>query len=182
MKTDYSIVPNMLDRKFEASAPNQRRAADFTYIWTQEGWLYYAVVLDLFSRRIVGWSISREMAAQLVTDALVMMIWRRGRSKQLLHHSDQGSQYTSEQFQRLLPELGVTCSINRRSDVWYNSAIETFFQASRPSAVDRNAYHTRDEAKADVFDYVERFYNPQRRRSTLRYLSPVKHENATSSA
>ena len=100
----------MLDRRFEAPAPNRKWVADFTYIWTAEGWLYVAAVLDLFSRRVVGWSMSAAMTAELVTDALVMAIWRRGRPRELLHHSDRGSQYTSEAFQRLMAEHGVTCS------------------------------------------------------------------------
>ncbi len=159
MRPEHSIAPNLLDRQFEATAPNQRWVADFTYIWTQEGWLYFAVVLDLFSRRIVGWSMNHEMTAQLVTDALVMAIWRRGRPKELLHHSDQGSQYSSEQFQALLTELGITCSMSRRGDVWDNSAMEAFFSSLKIERVHRRVYSTRQEAKADLFDYVERFYN-----------------------
>jgi putative transposase len=132
------LPANILDRQFDAVAPNRKWVADFTYIWTAEGWLYVAVVLDLYSRRIVGWSMSATMAAELVTDALVMAIWRRGRPRELLHHSDRGSQYTSEQCQRLMAEHGV---------LW-----------------------------ADVFDYIERFYNPRRRHSTLGYVSPVAYE------
>jgi putative transposase len=176
VRPEHAIAPNLLERQFEATAPNQRWVADFTYIWTQEGWLYFAVVLDLFSRRVVGWSMNQEMTAQLVTDALVMAIWRRGRPTQLLHHSDQGSQYTSEQFQRLLTELGVTCSMSRRGDVWDNSAMESFFSSLKIERVHRKVYCTRDEARADLFDYVERFYNPQRRHSTLGYVSPADYE------
>jgi putative transposase len=139
-------------------------------------------VLDLFSRRIVGWSMSAQMTAQLVTDALVMAIWRRGKPGQLMHHSDQGSQYTSEQFQRLLSELGVTCGMSRSGNVWDNSAMESFFSSLKTERVHRKVYATRDEAKADVFDYVERFYNPRRRHSTIGYPSPVEYENATNSA
>ena len=107
VRAEHAIAPNLLDRQFHASAPNQRWVADFTYIWTEEGWLYFAVVLDLFSRRIVGWAASAEMTAQLVTDALVMALWRRGRPRELLHHSDQGSQYTSEAFQRQIGRAHV---------------------------------------------------------------------------
>jgi putative transposase len=178
VRPEHAIAPNLLERQFEATAPNQRWVADFTYIWTQEGWLYFAVVLDLFSRRVVGWSMSQEMTAQLVTDALVMAIWRRGRPTELLHHSDQGSQYTSEQFQKLLTELGVTCSMSRRGDVWDNSAMESFFSSLKIERVHRKVYRTRDEARADLFDYVERFYNPQRRHSTLGYVSPADYEKA----
>jgi putative transposase len=114
-RPESSIAANILDRQFNATAPNQRWVADFTYIWTNQGWLYFAVVLDLFSRRVVGWSMSAEMTAQLVTDALVMAIWRRGKPRELMHHSDQGSQYTSEQFQRLLAEQ---CHYLQHEPVW----------------------------------------------------------------
>ena len=178
VRPEHSIAPNLLDRTFEATAPNQRWVADFTYIWTAEGWLYFAVVLDLFSRRIVGWSMSEQMTAQLVTDALVMALWRRGRPQQLLHHSDQGSQYTSEQFQRLLTEQGITCSMSRSGNVWDNSAMESFFGTLKKERVHRKEYRTREQAKADVFDYVERFYNPYRRHSTIGYVSPADYELA----
>jgi putative transposase len=171
-----SIAPNLLDRQFAATAPNQRWVADFTYIWTGEGWLYFAVVLDLFSRRIVGWSMNERMTAQLVTDALLMALWRRGRPQELLHHSDQGSQYTSEQFQRLLADQGVTCSMSRSGDVWDNSAMESFFSSLKTERIHRKVYQTREQAKADVFDYVERFYNPYRRHSTIGYVSPADYE------
>jgi len=108
-----AVAPNVLDRTFEASLPNRKWIADFTYVWTVEGWLYVAAVVDLFSRRVVGWSMKAEMTAQLVTDALLMAVWRRGKPDALLHHSDRGSQYTSEQFQRLLSEHGITCSMSR---------------------------------------------------------------------
>jgi len=176
VRPESSIAPNLLDRKFEATAPNQRWVADFTYIWTGEGWLYFAVVLDLFSRRIVGWSMSDQMTAQLVTDALLMALWRRGRPRELLHHSDQGSQYTSEQFQRLLTDQGMVCSMSRSGDVWDNSAMESFFSSLKIERVHRKVYQTRDQAKADVFDYVERFYNPYRRHSTIGYVSPADYE------
>jgi putative transposase len=179
VRPEHAIAPNVLDRQFEATAPNQRWVADFTYIWTEEGWLFFAVVMDLFSRRIVGWSMSSEMTAQLVTDALVMAIWRRGRPKELLHHSDQGSQYTSEQFQRLLAEQGITCSMSRQGDVWDNAAMESFFSSLKTERVNGKVYSTRDQAKADVFDYVERFYNARRRHSTIGYVSPMEYENAT---
>jgi putative transposase len=171
-----AVAPNVLDRQFVAQRPNQKWIADFTYIWTAEGWLYVAAVIDLFSRRVVGWSIKAEMTAQLVTDALVMAIWRRGKPDALLHHSDQGSQYTSEQFQRLMAENGVTCSMSRSGNVWDNAAMESFFSSLKTERTARRAYRTRDQARADVFDYIERFYNPARRHSTLGYLSPIEFE------
>ena len=170
------IAPNVLDRDFEADAPNQKWVADFTYIWTAEGWLYLAVVLDLFSRRIVGWSMKDAMTAQMVTDALMMAIWRRGRPKALMHHSDQGSQYTSEPFQRLMADNDITCSMSRSGNCWDNAAMESFFSSLKIERIRGQVYRTRDQARADVFDYIERFYNPTRRHSTLGYLSPMQYE------
>ena len=171
-----AVSDNLLDRAFEASAPNRKWIADFTYIWTAEGWLYVAAVVDLYSRRVVGWAMKAEMTAQLVTDALIMAIWRRGKPDSLLHHSDQGSQYTSEQFQRLMADHGITCSMSRSGNVWDNAAMESFFSSLKTERTARKVYRTRDEARADVFDYIERFYNPRRRHSTLGYLSPVEFE------
>jgi putative transposase len=161
-----AVSDNILDRAFEAAAPNQKWIADFTYIWTAEGWLYVAAVVDLFSRRVVGWAMKAEMTAQLVTDALIMAIWRRGKPDSLLHHSDQGSQYTSEQFQRLMADHGITCSMSRSGNVWDNAAMESFFSSLKTERTARKVYRTRDDAGADVFDYIERFYNPRRRHST----------------
>lgn len=169
-------APNVLDRMFHADRPNQKWIADFTYVWTAEGWLYVAAVIDLFSRRVVGWSMKAEMTAQLVTDALVMAIWRRGKPDALLHHSDQGSQYTSEQFQKLIADHGVQCSMSRSGNVWDNAAMESFFSSLKTERIGRKVYRSRDAARADVFDYIERFYNPVRRHSTIGYLSPVEFE------
>ena len=163
------IAGNVLDRQFTAEAPNQKWIADFTYIWTAEGWLYVAAVIDLFSRRVVGWSMSDTMTAQLVTDALMMAIWRRGKPDALLHHSDQGSQYTSEQFQRLMADNGVTCSMSRSGNVWDNAAMESFFSSLKTERIARKTYRTRNQAKAEVFDYIERFYNGSSQR-TSRYV------------
>jgi putative transposase len=148
-----SVAPNLLDRQFAAEQPNQRWIADFTYIWTTEGWLYVAAVI-----------------------ALVMAIWRRGKPDALLHHSDQGSQYASEQFQRLMADNGVACSMSRSGNVWDNAAMESFFSSLKTERIGRKIYRSRDEARADVFDYIERFYNPIRRHSTIGYLSPVEFE------
>lgn len=171
-----AVAANLLDRQFQASAPDKKWVADFTYVWTAEGWLYVAVVLDLYARRVVGWSMQARMSARLVSDALVMAVWRRGRPRALLHHSDRGSQYTSDLFQRLLAEHGVTCSMSRAGNCWDNSAMESFFSSLKTERTDRKVYRTRAEAKADVFDYIERFYNPRRRHSTLGYLSPMQFE------
>ena len=172
-----SMADNVLDRDFQATAPNQRWVADFTYLWTDEGWLYVAAVLDLYSRLVVGWSMQNSMTAQLVSDAMLMAIWRRRPNPELLHHSDRGSQYTSEQFQQLLAEHGVICSMSRSGNCWDNAAMESFFSTLKTERTSRKVCRTRDEARADVFDYVERFYNPRRRHSTLGYLSPMEYEN-----
>ncbi len=171
-----TIAPNMLDREFRAERPNQRWIADFTYVWTAEGWLYVAAVIDLFSRRVVGWSMKAEMTAQLVTDALVMAICRRGKPDALLHHSDQGSLYASEQFQRLMADNGVACSMSRSGNVWDNAAMESFFSSLKTERIRGKVYRSRDEARADVFDYIERFYNAVRRHSTIGYVSPIEFE------
>jgi len=178
-RSTNAISPNVLDRTFQASSANRKWVADFTYIWTAEGWLYVAAVIDLFSRRVVGWSMSATMTAQLVTDALIMAIWRRGKPDALMHHSDRGSQYTSEQFQRLMADHGVICSMSRAGNCWDNAAMESFFSSLKTERTARKTYRTRDEAKADVFDYVERFYNVKRRHSTIGYISPMEFEMQT---
>src|SRR5690606_38715611 len=180
-RPEHSIAPNLLDRQVKADAPNRKWLADFTYVWTAEGWLYVAAVLDLYSRRTVGSSLKPEMTAQLGIDALVMALWRRGKPEELLHHSDQGSQYTSEDFQRLLADQGITCSMSRRGDCWDNAAMESFFSSLKTERLVRRPYATRDEARADVFDYIERFYNPRRRHSVLGYISPVQFEESAAS-
>jgi putative transposase len=175
--TVHAIAPNLLDRQFEATAPNQKWAADFTYVWTGEGWLFVAVVLDLYSRRVVGWSMQQTMTAQLAMDALLMEVFCRGRPKAVLHHSDQGSQYTSEGFQRLLESHGIVCSMSRRGNCWDNAAMDSFFSTMKTERLSKKHYRTRDELRADVFDYIERFYNSRRRHSTIGYISPVQFEN-----
>jgi putative transposase len=177
VRPECAIAGNVLDRQFAASAPNEKWVADFTYIDTAEGWLYLAVVLDLFSRRIVGWSMRAEMTAQLVMDALTMALWRRGRPIELLHHSDQGSQYASEDFQRLLAHHGIACSMSRKGDCWDNAAVESFFASLKKEHVyTKSRYRTREEARADLFEYIEGFYNSKRRHSTLGQVSPAEFE------
>ena len=176
LRSIAAIAPNLLDRQFNADQPNRKWIADFTYVWTAEGWLYVAAVIDLFSRRVVGWSMKAEMNAQLVTDALMMAIWRRGKPDALLHHSDRGSQYTSEQFQKLMADHGVDCSMSRSGNVWDNAAMESFFSSLKTERIGRKVYRSRNAARADVFDYIERFYNTVRRHSTIGYLSPVEFE------
>jgi putative transposase len=171
-----AVANNVLDRQFQADGPNQKWVADFTYIWTAEGWLYAAAVMDLYSRRIVGWSMSDTMQAKMVSDALLMALWRRGKPSSLMHHSDQGSQYTSDDFQQLLKAQGITCSMSRRGECWDNAAMESFFSSMKTERLSRKVYRTREEARSDVFDYIERFYNPVRKHSKLDFLSPVDFE------
>lgn len=175
-RRESAIAPNTLAREFTATAPDQKWVADFTQIWTRQGWLYVAAVLDLYSRRIVGWSMKARMTADLVTDALIMAIWRRRPADGLLHHSDQGSQYTSEQFQQLLSQHGIDCSMSRRGECHDNAVMESFFSRMKDERTSRRRYRTRDEARADVFDYIERFYNLRRRHSSLGGISPVEFE------
>ena len=175
-RSTNAISPNVLDRAFAAPSVNRKWVADFTYVWTAEGWLYVVAVVDLFSRRVVGWSMSAAMTSQFVTDALMMAIWRRGKPQALLHHSDRGSQYTSEQFQRLMADQGITCSMSRSGNCWDNAAMESFFSSLKTERTARKTYRTRDEARADVFDYIECFYNPKRRHSTIGYMSPMDFE------
>jgi putative transposase len=171
-----AVSPNVLNRQFDAPAPTRKWVAAFTYLWTAEGWLYVAAVVDLFSRRVVGWSMQATMTTQLVTDALVMAIWRRGKPEAVLHHSDRGSQYTSEPFQRVLADQGLSCRMSRSGNCWDNAAMESFFSSLKTERTARTTYRSQDQAKADVFDDIERFYNPRRRHSTLGYLSPMEFE------
>lgn len=175
-RPEHPLAANVLDRDFTAEAANKRWVADFTYVWTREGWLYVATVLDLFSRRIVGWSMKPHMTAELVMDALGMAIWRRGKPDELLHHSDQGSQYTSEPFQRMLADLGITCSLSRRGECHDNAVMESFYGSMKTEKLHREKYRTREEARAAVFDYIEGFYNPHRRHSSLGNISPMAFE------
>ena len=135
--------------------------------------------MDLFSRRVIGWSMQTTMTAQLVTDALVMVTWRRGKPEAVSHHSDRGSQYTSEPFQRFLADQGLACSMSRSGNCWDNAAMERFFSSLKTECTAWTTYRTRDQAKADAFDYIKHFYNPRRRRSTLGYLSPMEFERQT---
>ena len=172
-----AVSPYVLNRQCHAPALNRKWVADFTYLWTAEGWLYGAAVVDLFSRRVVGWSMQATMTAQLVT-----AIWRRGKPEAGLHHSDRGSQCTSEPFQRLLADQGLSCSMSRSGNCWDNAAMESCFSSLKTECTARTMYRSRDQAKADVFDYIERFYNPRRRHSTLGYLSPMEFERQAKKA
>jgi putative transposase len=168
------VAPNLLDRNFQPSAPNQAWTADLTYVWTQEGWLYLAVVLDLFNREVVGWSIKPRMTADIVTDALTMAWFRKRPAPGLIHHSDRGSQYASHAFQGKLTEYGMTCSMSRKGNCWDNAPTESFFNSLKNERVHGTRYETRVAATADLFEYIEVFYNRSRRHSTLGYKSPIR--------
>ena len=168
------VAPNLLARNFTPSAPNQAWAADLTYVWTTEGWLYLAVVLDLFNREVVGWSIKPRMTADIVIDALTMAWFRRRPAPGLIHHSDRGSQYASHAFQDKLAEYGMVCSMSRKANCWDNAPTESFFNSLKNERVHGTRYETRAEAVADLFAYIEVFYNRSRRHSTLGYKSPTQ--------
>jgi putative transposase len=168
------VAPNLLDRDFAPAAPDQVWTADMTYIWTDEGWLYLAVVLDLFNREVVGWSIKPRMTADIVVDALTMAWFRRKPAPGLIHHSDRGSQYASHAFQARLTEYDMVCSMSRKGNCWDNAPSESFFNSLKNERVHGTRYGTRAEAEADLFDYIEPFYNRRRRHSTLGYASPVQ--------
>lgn len=168
------VAANLLERNFSPTMPNQAWSADLTYIWTDEGWLYLAVVLDLFNREIVGWSIKPRMTVDIVTDALTMAWFRRRPVPGLIHHSDRGSQYASHAFQGKLTEYGMTCSMSRKGNCWDNAPTESFFNSLKNERVHGTRYATRADAVADLFDYIEVFYNRRRRHSALGYCSPVQ--------
>ncbi|MBZ0090672.1 MAG: IS3 family transposase [Sulfuricellaceae bacterium] len=168
------VAGNLLDRNFTPSAPNQVWTADMTYLWTDEGWLYLAIVLDLFNREIVGWSLKPRMTADIVTDALTMAKFRRKPALGVLHHSDRGSQYASRAFQQKLADYGMTCSMSRKGNCWDNAPSESWFNSLKNERVHGRRYATRAEATADIFEYIEVFYNRKRRHSTLGYRSPTQ--------
>ena len=170
------VAPNLLQRDFSADEPNTKWVADTTYIWTAEGWLYLAVVLDLFSRMVVGWSMAAIQDATLVVQALHMAIARRRPRAGLLHHTDRGSPYTSESYQALLRQEGMRASMSRTADCYDNAAMESFFHSFKGECIDGQSFQTRAQARSSTFDYIETFYNRTRRHSTLQYLSPLAYE------
>jgi len=173
---DAQVAPNLLERNFSAEQPNTKWVADTTYIWTAEGWLYLAVVLDLFSRMVVGWSMAAIQDASLVVQALRMAIARRRPQAGLLHHSDRGSTYTSESYQALLQQKSIIASMSRTADCYDNAAMESFFHSFKGECIDSQSFQTRAQARCVTFDYIETFYNRTRRHSTLHYMSPLMYE------
>lgn len=175
-KHDLPVAPNLLKRDFSPEKPDQVWAGDITYIWTTAGWLYLAVVIDLFSRSVVGWAMDKNMARDLVMNALIMAIQRRGPAPGLIFHSDRGSQYASADFQSLLAKHGMLCSMSRKGDCWDNAPVESFFGSLKQELIFHQKYPTRFHARQSIFDYVERFYNRRRLHSTLGFKSPAQYE------
>ncbi|EPJ4829789.1 IS3 family transposase [Enterobacter kobei] len=177
-KGEASIVsPNRLQRQFNPDAPDKRWVTDITYIRTHEGWLYLAVVVDLFSRKIIGWSMQSRMTKDIVLNALLMAVWRRNPQKQVLVHSDQGSQYTSHEWQSFLKSHGLEGSMSRRGNCHDNAVAESFFQLLKRERIKKKSYGTREEARSDIFDYIEMFYNSKRRHGSSDQMSPTEYEN-----
>lgn len=170
------VAPNQLQQQFDVEAPNRVWVTDITYIRTHEGWLYLAAVLDLFSRQVVGWSMQSRMTCDLVMQALLMAVWRRRPRQTVTVHSDQGSQYTSHDWQRFLQQHNLTASMSRRGNCHDNAVAESFFQLLKRERIRRRTYRTRDEARADVFDYIELFYNTKRRHGYNEDQSPADYE------
>ena len=170
------VAPNLLEQDFTASAPNQKWVSDITYIATDEGWLYLAVVLDLYSRLVVGWSMAERMTTELVSDALTMALWRRKMPKGVIVHSDRGSQYCSAAYQRLLRNNRLVCSMSKKGDCYDNAAMESWNHSLKVEAIHGERFATREMAKAQVFEYIEVYYNRKRLHSTIGYLSPEAFE------
>ena len=170
------VAPNRLDRQFKAELPNQKWVVDITYIPTDQGWLYLAGVMDLCSRKIVGWSMAEHMKTDLVHDALTMAIARRGPHPGLLHHSDRGVQYASDAYQHLLGLHGMESSMSAKGDCWDNACAESFWATLKKELIHHERYATRDEARQSIFEYIEVFYNRQRLHSSLGYKSPEAFE------
>jgi transposase InsO family protein len=170
------VAANALNRQFTVAHPNQVWAGDITYVWTTEGWLYLAVVLDLYSRAVVGWALGDRLMGEITQQALTMAIHHRMPKAGLLHHSDRGSQYAATAYQQLLTMHGMTGSMSRRGNCWDNACVESFFGTLKRELISHRQYRTRDEATRDIFEYIEVFYNRLRRHSTLGYDSPAEFE------
>jgi putative transposase len=170
------VAQNRLARDFSATAPDQKWVADITYIRTMEGWLYLAGIMDLYSRRIVGWAMSDRIDTQLVSQALNMALHHRQPSPGLLHHSDRGVQYAADDFQAILTRCGIECSMSRKGNCWDNACQESFFGKLKAEHIRDRVYATREEARLDVFWYIEVFYNRMRRHAALGYVAPVEFE------
>ncbi|MGA9412839.1 MAG: IS3 family transposase [Roseobacter sp.] len=172
----FNIAPNLLDRDFMADAPNQKWAGDISYVWTQEGWLYLAVILDLHSRRVIGWAVSNRMKRDLAIRALNMAIAFRSPPKGCIHHTDRGSQYCSHDYQKVLRQHGFKASMSGKGNCYDNAAVETFFKTIKAELIWRRSWETRRQAEMAIFEYINGFYNPRRRHSAPGWKSPVAFE------
>lgn len=172
----FPVADNLLEQDFEATRPNEKWVGDITYIWTSEGWLYLAFILDLFSRKVVGWATSRSPDAELVCRALEMAVFRRGKPNNLVYHSDRGSQYASFEFRRRLKALGITLSMSRKGNCYDNAVAESFIHTLKVELVNRNKFTTRWAARTFIADYIEEFYNTNRAHSTIGFCSPTDFE------
>lgn len=181
-KHPFEVHPNLLERNFKVTGSNQVWVSDITYIWTGEGWLYLATVIDLFSRRVVGWSMSESLKAQIAIDALEMAIATRKPAPGLIHHSDRGVQYACGEYQKILSRVGMRPSMSRKGDCWDNSVAESFFSTLKKELVWRTKFETREHARREIFEFIEVFYNRQRMHSYLGYLSPVEFESTAANA
>jgi len=173
---DMPIAENLLARTFDAETPDTRWTGDITYIWTREGWLYLAVILDLFSRRIVGWAMGQTIERSLVLSALDMALLGRNAGQGMLCHSDRGSQYASDDYQKRLKDAGIVCSMSRRGNCWDNAPTESFFASLKKEMVYRTRFETREQARSAIFHWIEVWYNRKRRHSAIGYLSPEAFE------
>jgi putative transposase len=170
------VAPDLIEQDFRAAAPNQKWTSDITYVWTDEGWLYLAVVMDLYSRAIVGWSMNRRMTQHLVCDALIMALFRRGFPKHTIIHSDRGSQYCSQRYQELIRSHGLCGSMGRKATCYDNAVTESFFHTLKVELVHRERYVTRRLAKTSIFEYIETYYNRERKHSAIGYRIPMVFE------
>lgn len=170
------VAPNVLNRDFTADRPNRKWVGDITYLWTGEGWLYLAVMIDLYSRAVIGWSLAPRMTRQLVCDALRMALWRRGFPKGVLVHSDRGSQYCAREYQQLLADHQLICSMSRKGNCWDNAVAESFFHTLKVEVIRDERFQTRDQMRQTVFEYIEVDYNRDRRHSAIGYISPMAFE------
>jgi transposase InsO family protein len=177
-KHNKPIAPNLLAREFNVRAPNRYYVGDITYVATEEGWLYLATVIDLYSRKVVGWSMSNRMKAELVNNALLMAIWQRKPAKGLIWHTDQGSQYASDSHRQIIKEHHIVQSMSRKGDCWDNAVAESFFHTLKTELIHQCKFKTREEAKHVIFEYIEVFYNRIRIHSANNYLSPAEYEQA----
>jgi len=172
----FNISPNLLDRDFSASEPNQKWAGDISYIWTREGWLYLAVILDLYSRRVIGWAVSNRMKKDLAIRALEMAINLRQPAPGCIHHTDRGSQYCSHAYRKILRKQGFQVSMSGKGNCYDNAAVETFFKSLKAELIWRHTWATRRETERALFQYINGFYNPRRRHSALGWKSPLAFE------